>query len=906
MNEVFLKVVNMSISASWLVLAVLALRFLLKKAPKWVNVLLWGIVAVRLVLPFSIESALSLIPSAETVPLNIESAPAPTISSGVYFLNSTVNPVLSESLAPGPTDSANPLETWVSLISILWIVGIAVMLFYTAISYLSLRAKIGTAVLYEDNIFRSENVSSPFVLGLVKPKIYLPFNMDRRELEYVVAHEKAHIRRKDHWWKPLGFMLLTIHWLNPLMWLAYILLCRDIELACDEKVIKELGSEQRADYTQTLVSGSVRRRSIAACPLAFGEVGVKERVKSVMNYKKPGFRIVLAALVTCIVLTVCFLTNPPGEEPDLSFLNYKNAVSLVAEMDEVTVINRPESYKPSPSSIQIGVANGADLARQIDDWEWKECRTPREALESPGSVQFVIWEDFRITLHQKKPGAWCQYAVVKFQDEERYYRIERNDYSEALALINPHGAPFKSVYEPTPLEQRREIFDNEDFLIYLWHAETVDGDWVCGSNIYKYRLELSGRSEHDSGGSAYIVLSNTTDITYERARKAHGNSVDDEDNFDPAVAVIVAFKIINPAYTAVYVPTPSELLVDRLNNEEFTISKTHYATGGGGWFCDGYTYKYRLLIRGRMHSAAKDSTFIVLSNTEDISFEQASKAFGHSSDINDYFDPAEAVIVGFGLNDKGAPDIVPVARELIDSASFDIDGDGKIEDCMIFHGGPSGTFTFSFLVSDGGKVEYFNTFSAESVSLSFVKQGKDTKLKGVALWSENTYIFDISVQGGNIVLSQDGEALKYWGDQDPGNPDKTPLTIVSNGERVVPYLSVAWSQTWNGSEWLCADGLSIAYTLPNIAQDLPLVTRDKDYEHIYGEKASFTSLSVFGENYECLEYEAARSKLNELSSGTYYICVKVTVRGDYIGKENGHSYGYESTCYQCVFKLIVP
>ena len=181
---------------------------------------------------------------------------------------------------------------------------------YTAISYWRLRRKVDTAVRYEDNIFQSENVGSPFVLGIIKPKIYLPFKMDEQDMEHVVAHEQAHIRRKDHWWKPLGFLLLTIHWFNPLMWLAYVLLCRDIELACDEKVIKELGNEQRADYTQALVACSVNRRMIAACPLAFGEVGVKERVKSVMNYKKPAFWIIILAVIACVVVVVCFLTNP--------------------------------------------------------------------------------------------------------------------------------------------------------------------------------------------------------------------------------------------------------------------------------------------------------------------------------------------------------------------------------------------------------------------------------------------------------------------------------------------------------------------------------------------------------------------------------------------------------------------
>ena len=310
MNELFLKIINMSISASWLVLAVLILRFVLKKAPKWINVLLWGIVAIRLICPFSFESTLSIIPSAETIPLNIGMDTTPTINSGISAINNAVNPIISQSNTPMAGASVNPLQITIGIYEYIWIFGMIALALYTAISYWRLSRKVDTAVRYKDNIFQSENVKSPFVLGIIKPRIYLPFNMNGQDLEHVVAHEQAHIRRKDHLWKPLGFLLLTIHWFNPLMWLAYVLLCRDIELACDEKVIKELGNEQRADYMQALVACSVNRRMIAACPLAFGEVGVKERVKSVMNYKKPAFWVIIIAVIICVGVAACFLTNP--------------------------------------------------------------------------------------------------------------------------------------------------------------------------------------------------------------------------------------------------------------------------------------------------------------------------------------------------------------------------------------------------------------------------------------------------------------------------------------------------------------------------------------------------------------------------------------------------------------------
>lgn len=314
MTEFFLSIVNMSISASWLVLAVLLLRLLLKKAPKWINILLWGIAGLRLIMPFSFESIFSLIPSAETISPEIMTNTSPAINMGIPVLNNTINPVINDSFSPEIGASVNPLQILIPIMSVVWLVGVVALLFYTLISFLRLKSKIGTAVLLRDNIFQNENVASPFVLGIIKPKIYLPFNISEQDKELVIAHEKAHIKRKDHFWKPLGFLSLTLHWFNPLVWLGYVLLCRDIELACDEKVVKELDNEQRADYSQALLTCSINRRMIAACPLAFGEVSVKDRVKSVLSYKKPAFWVIVVAVIASVAVAVCFLTNPKKDK----------------------------------------------------------------------------------------------------------------------------------------------------------------------------------------------------------------------------------------------------------------------------------------------------------------------------------------------------------------------------------------------------------------------------------------------------------------------------------------------------------------------------------------------------------------------------------------------------------------
>ena len=311
MSGIFLKLLNLSISASWLVLVVLALRLVLKRAPKWVNVLLWGMVALRLMLPFSIESALSLIPSAETVsPEVVQFDPAPTITSGVEFIDNAVNPSLSESFAAAPLASVNPLYVWTYLAGWVWLIGLAAMLLYALVSYLRLRRRVSASIPLRENIYVCDEVPSPFILGIVRPRIYLPSALDEAQRGSVLSHERAHLARHDHWWKPLGFALLAVYWFNPLLWLAYTLLCRDIELACDERVLRGMDAGQVKDYSSALLACSVPRRMIAACPLAFGEVGVGARVKNALRYKKPAFWVVAASVAVCVVVAVCFLTNP--------------------------------------------------------------------------------------------------------------------------------------------------------------------------------------------------------------------------------------------------------------------------------------------------------------------------------------------------------------------------------------------------------------------------------------------------------------------------------------------------------------------------------------------------------------------------------------------------------------------
>ena len=382
MAAVFLKLLNLSISASWLVLAVLVLRLISKRAPKWVNVLLWGIVALRLMLPFSVESALSLIPSAETVsPAVVQFDPAPTITSGVNIIDNAVNPSLSEHFAAVPTASVNPLYVWTEIAGWVWLIGLGAMLLYALVSYLRLRRRVSVSLPVQDHIYLCDAISSPFILGVVKPHIYLPSGLDEVQRQNVLAHEQAHLARRDHWWKPLGFALLAVYWFNPVLWLAYTLLCRDIELACDERVIRTMDESAVKTYSTVLLACSIPRKAVITCPLAFGEVGVKERVRNALRYKKPAFWVVAASVAVCVVVAVCFLTNPPTDT---------DAAGLVGfHREQVTYADVTDENGAQPSNVQLTAEETDAVYALLDTLQYKRLGTASAMQDCYARLYFI-------------------------------------------------------------------------------------------------------------------------------------------------------------------------------------------------------------------------------------------------------------------------------------------------------------------------------------------------------------------------------------------------------------------------------------------------------------------------------------------------------------------------------------
>ncbi len=920
MNDLFINLLNMSITASWLVLAVIALRFLLKKAPKWISTVLWAFVGFRLVCPFTFESVLSLIPSTETVPTDIVYSQSPAIHSGIPVLNSTINPIISETFAPDVTNSANLLQITTAIASVIWLVGIFAMILYAVISYTRLHKKVREGVILKENIWLCDRIDTPFILGVFKPRIFLPSGMAESDIEYVIAHENAHLRRLDHLWKPLGFILLTVYWFNPVMWIAYILLCRDIELACDEKVLKEMGAEIKKPYSEALINCSVSRRTISACPLAFGETGVKGRIKSVLSYKKPTLWIIIIAVISCIVVAVCFLTNPKPElkdsNPELDkavsqaiiginssgdlynaecmaeghiiygveeegdnvtvylceefagfgfkngyfmeqtghstpavftfiknddgyvLLDYdyptdgeklfdsikemfpaeyvhrafnvserdyadmwkqcvayaedylekidreaeirdysevphimltdvgvsvevsnkivenkslshydsdignyetledgvrfvyrtdfdkdknliiftkelygegKNATNQIIEKikinsqtgdivsqnsypyeipettpekdtyyssdyldytkasDEVrneyiiTAIHYP-SEGAVEASILIGEAHGTDVASFLDNVKWRRSLSPFDDLSSPGSVEFVIDENYRVTVYKRKKGSVFAYAVVKVNNEERYYHASYADYTAALA----------TVHAPSDI---REI-KNEGFYSYSYITEKDSAYLSVNPELKTAFFSLSLLS-------SYVV-----DGTYE--------------------------------------DYPEKIVVTSADNEEY------------------YTFRKsgdNLIFDAEYSTAVPKYRYDSASNEETVCI------------------PHGALFKAHGFQ-----------KTYIDKVYADIDNDGKKEDCIMGYGPTSGLFTVTFTAYEQGRLDYFNIFNISYQDLWFETDENGNafiRCKGIdyKTQEETTTDYEISIYDGNVKITSDGNDFAYWGEQ---------------------------------------------------------------------------------------------------------------------------------------------
>lgn len=433
MDKFFIDLINASINASWLILAVIALRLVLGKlkVPKSYQCILWILVAVRLICPVSIESNLSLIPSAETIPYEILYARSPAIQSGIPAVNNIVNPVLSETSAPKELTSVNPLQIYVYVCTRIWAFGALALLFFAIVSYLRIRRRVAIAIRMDDksDIWQSEFVDTPFILGIFRPRIYLPFHMDPRQQTCVIAHERAHLRRKDHWWKPLAFLLLAVHWFNPLMWVAYIMFCQDIELACDEHVIRSMSADDKKVYSQTLLAFSISKSFVLTCPLAFGEIGVKERIGKIIKYRKPALWMAVIAAIAVVSLTACFMTSPKSEKQESE------------NMAEISTEFQTES-----------TAEITSKALESESGAW-DADTDQPMTGTPLTEEEIAWFNERFTpIFMDKQGNSIGLNPLTCFIMSYYDSIENMDFTGFLAYF-PNGTDLTDETEFEALKQ---------------------------------------------------------------------------------------------------------------------------------------------------------------------------------------------------------------------------------------------------------------------------------------------------------------------------------------------------------------------------------------------------------------------------------------------------------------------
>lgn len=917
MNEIFLKLLNMSITASWLVLAVILLRFVLKRAPKWLNTVLWAFVGFRLICPFSFESIFSLVPSVETVPSDIIYSQSPAIHSGVPALNSTINPIISESFAPDVSASVNPLQIITAIAAMIWIIGIVGMILYAVVSYVRLHKKVQEGVVLKDNIWLCDRIETPFILGIIKPRIFLPSGMAESDMEYVIAHEKAHLKRHDHLWKPLGFLLLTVYWFNPVIWIAYILLCRDIELACDEKVIKEMGAEIKKPYSEALINCSVSRRTVSACPLAFGETGVKGRIKSVLSYKKPAFWVIIIGVVSCVVVAMCFLTNPKSElkdsNPELDKAVSQAIFDINAEYDyhdeckgEGHIVY---GVKENGNNVTVylcekfstfGFKNGYfmeqsshvvpavfTLEKNEGGYTLLEYEYAEDGERYPTSIKrmFPKKYEYRVLNPTEKDNASLWAQCVEYAEEylEKIGRdAEVRAYSEVehtlltdvgvsvdiSNLIMEMKLPYDSdigwfekledgiryVYR-TAYEKDKNliVFTKELYgegengtnqIIETIEVNSLTGD-IVSVNSYPYELPEVQQTDNTYNSPVYLDYTKAADevrneyrlqaIHYPVAKgdeakillgEAYGSKVADYlDN--------VSWRKSTAPLDDLSSPGSVEFVID----EDYRVSVYKRKSGS--------VFAYAVVKTGndvRYYHAAYDDyekAVAILHAPEKITVDAGGyHSYSYITDNDSAYisiNPADGRVffslssfssyVCYGTYTETDEQIIIVADDMkheytfskdgenlifeadmstkvpeyrysqdatqalpcipdgavfeshgyeqgyIDKVYADIDNDGIKEDCILGYGPTSGLFTVTFSVYESGVPEYFNIFNSTVDSLCFetADNGK-VKVKGESFYVSNEYdtvihYFDISIKDGNIVLTSNDEMMEYWGEQ---------------------------------------------------------------------------------------------------------------------------------------------
>ena len=843
MSDLFIKIFNLSVTAGWLVLAVLLCRPLMKKAPKWINCLLWGIVGLRLVFPFSLESIFSLVPSAEPIPEDIMFSPTPEINSGIGAVNSVINPIISSGFTPEIGASVNPMQLVVAIASVVWLIGIALMLGYGIVSYILMRIKVRASVRGERNVYFCDEVDSPFILGVILPRIYVPSGMHGEALDHVLAHERAHLRRGDHLWKPIGFTLLALYWFNPLLWVAYALLCRDIEAACDEKVIKTMDTAAKKSYSEALLSCSLHRKRIMACPLAFGEVGVKQRIKSVLNYKKPAFWIIIIALVATLVLSVCFLTDPKESVRDLlvpgSEWRCADGVVFTATVESAPIrmvgnlTVGEESYEVMISFDYDGSRVYADILRaEIADakyegngltvssgeyLEWyeklaDENRLLSGRLEARGGelVLKIVTDNLGIgekkLTFKKTKGASLDIVPLEADVETRYVRITDSGSAIPSAKISAvqvkrEGDDIIFVLKWKNNSFRTQIY-GESFEVYRYESDELIplefiSYWLMravGVGARKLSYPSFNITEHYdiSAPGRYRLEAGAAWVEFEviREEKEEASSQNDVNN---------ATVVFDPSYYAYDPSRKYDVYVWQMAANSFSFglleSKPRSWLDDELWGLKGGNASHMRQILLDKNLGPDDVNIVHWQNPI-------------SSYIGDFW-------VNWQYIDDNAPQenfYYAIVYDMLFGASprryyptatetewFDIDGDGTKEENRIIFGLVDGKFMFRYIIKDDKTVSCNDIFYTAPMSLKFFTSEEKLRLRGVTE-DGGVHIYDIVPENGHVKLVE----IERAPIADPSNKtldlSKADLSlvnriVVTNGKTgEVAYLNTAFNR----------------------------------------------------------------------------------------------------------------
>ncbi len=769
MENVFLKLVNMSIDACWLVLAVLVLRFIFKKAPKWINDILWGIVAVRLVCPFSLKSIFSLMPDTETISQNVLNSQGTQISGEVSAVTAQLSSAVAQALPP-ETTGTYPALSVTFILSMVWLCGVVIMFMYAAGSYISIFHRLREAVAVEDNAYLCDRISSPFVFGVIKPRIYLSPNLSQSDTSYVILHEKAHIKRRDYIRKPLGFLLLSVYWFNPAIWLAFILFCRDIELACDERVIKQLGTENKKAYSQALINCSAPQRTVAACPVAFGETGVKSRIKSILNYKKPAFWVIAVALIACLVAAVCLLTDPKKENgfPDgwykLGEAVYTDGGSVfdpdTADAVQIEIDESSIYFWSGEQLMQGGLFEKTELSEEnfaslFKNSDGFENGLTADSLKK-GNKQVItlsrtgkyVGDFLYMVLEQKDGTVYCAYADFNGESPESIDTIYKMEFTQPSGTVS--SLPYFDTDVPSLDATVLEVHEG---LLLVKAESSSNEDWDRKIYVSLNGVEIP---EAKKGSKVTIYYDGVIAETYpEQLLKPYYINVWEDGN------ILASYALSGDAYKIYAYQNPaSDVAVQIMlsqSDDRFSFAWSPLSS----YFAYG---KYEL-TEDRLTLKTDDGENIYVFDRRDDGFafdeENSDKipAYKASEESDKLINP---VPDGAVFTESGSTNAqMPTQKSMIlDKIIFDIDGDGINEVCILSSNPLISADYFTINAYSNGKVEYSGCYVPGNISLKFEK-GEDgkTRVKLTKPESHEVHVYDISVNGDRVILSENGKEL---------------------------------------------------------------------------------------------------------------------------------------------------